>query len=124
MYDQQGNYLGIAPGESGGDPTLDSTLGAKVWRWLHPGQERAEYEGMGIEPPPQTTINDVAQQAASDVRNIVTPFADYGKWVIVGLVAYAIIQVVDRIPSQGRVKQYAKQYSRRARRAIARRIEA
>lgn len=46
----------------------------------------------------------------------------YIYWIIAGLVAYAVIKVADRIPSQGHVKRYAKKKIGEARRRVARRM--
>lgn len=46
-----------------GSAAIDDTVGGKVWRWLHPGQEAAEYEMTGKAPPPPTTAGDVLDTA-------------------------------------------------------------
>jgi hypothetical protein len=46
-------------------------------------------------------IADAATKGAQGVFSI-------GKWVVLGLVAYAVIKAADRVPSRGHVKRYAR----------------
>ncbi|MGH6795928.1 MAG: hypothetical protein ACREDH_12225 [Methylocella sp.] len=45
---------------------MPESLGATVFDWLNPGTVAAEYAAVGKEPPPDTSIMDVAQAAKTD----------------------------------------------------------
>lgn len=52
----------------GADTNIDDTVGGKIFRWLNPEQEAAEYRDSGIAPPAPTTFADVSDVAITRAR--------------------------------------------------------
>lgn len=120
-FDENGNLLGDAA-----PVNIDDTFGGKMWRFFHSGQERTEYKDSGVEPPPETTIGDVYEAGARDLREtastVYTESRSLMQWLVIGAVAVAVIYIADKLPSQGNVRRYANRKVRGARRALARHI--
>lgn len=69
--------------------------------------------GRAIALPGQ--VADAAKKAATEGFKILP-------WVVAGIIAYAVIKVADRMPSQGHVKKYVRKRISSTRRALARQI--
>jgi len=69
-----------------------------------------------------TTAAEIPGRVADAAKEGVKDAFDIGKWLVIGLVAYAVIKVADRIPSRGHVKRYAQKKIRVIRRQVARHI--
>lgn len=117
VFDESGMYLGT---------TQDTrSFGAAVWEFFHPGQVRAEAAAMGKDAPSNTqvwgtAIDDMIGAEAETMHNlgetaghIAGGAETLGKWLIVALVAYAVLQVADKVPSQSHVKRAVRKVARR-----------
>lgn len=69
----------------GADTNIDDTVGGKIFRWLHPAQEAAEYRDSGYAPPPATSFADVADTAITRAREAADQAGDFGQKAIKAL---------------------------------------
>lgn len=90
------------PGGLGGLGTLGGpgSIGASVWELLHPAQVQNEARAVGAPVPPimdiiTGAVNDIGTTAQDNVTAGLDTFAKTGQWVVVGLVAYAAIQLLN-----------------------------
>lgn len=86
------------------------SIGGDIWEFFNPGQVQQEYEmsgKIGAEPPPIVDImggaaEDATVRAAENIQQgaqaVVDNASVIGKWLVIGLVAYAIIQVMPHVP--------------------------
>lgn len=69
-----------------------------------------------------TTASEIPGRVANVAASAGKIGFDAGKWIVIGLVAYAVIKVMDRVPSRGHVKRYAQKRIRSYRRQLARHV--
>jgi hypothetical protein len=122
----------IAPQPRLGSTQDTRSFGAAVWELFHPAQVIAENGPPGSPPTigaPTTyggvwqgAFDDAMTAAAEGEHNAGEAIVSGGKWLTVIVVAVAIIVVADKIPSQGRIKQYGRKKLRQARQHVAKRI--
>lgn len=86
------------------------SIGGDIWEFFNPGQVQQEYEmsgRIGAEPPPISEImggaaEDATYRAVENIQEAGAAVAEnaqvLGKWIVIGLVAYAIIQVMQVVP--------------------------
>lgn len=137
IYDELGTIIGVVPGEGRShvglvDDTIDNTFGGKMWRFFHPGTEKAENQGTApgdrntAELPPEVTIGDLYEAGATELRTGGAVVYNESKSlitiVVIGMVAYFGIQLMDRMPSNGSVRRKVQHYRKRAAHAVSRRI--
>lgn len=66
-----------------------------------------------------TTTAEIPGRVADVITSAAPTALNIGKWIVIGLVAYAVIKVADRVPSQGHVKRYGQRKLREYRRRLA-----
>lgn len=105
VFDQDGNNLGLNPGESGGVPRDDWSFGASLWELFNPSQVQAEDAAIGAKPRTyeeifgdafggimaagEETREQVVQESKATLDRIGTP-------LLIGVVAVAVIAVLTR----------------------------
>jgi len=119
VYDEIGNAVADDYRHASGlgqttskTPTDQFSLGAAIWEFFHPSQVQAEQVATG--QPVQTTSEvlssaageafGAAQETASNigtsVQNIASGAQTLGKYLVVGVVAVAILAVLSRLPKR------------------------
>lgn len=103
-FDQQGNNLGLLPGESSGTPD-NWSFGASWWEYLNPQQVQQEDVAIGKAPRTYSEIQQDAiggmvnaaeetrQEIVQEARKIATVA---GPLIVAGVVAVAVIAVMTR----------------------------
>lgn len=103
-FDQQGNNLGILPGESSGTPD-EWSFGASVFELLNPGTVQREDAAIGAAPRTYTQIWDDAfygmASAAEETRQEVVAETKrlaftIGPVIVIGLIAAAVLVVASK----------------------------
>lgn len=104
--------------------------GAGLWEFFHPGTVQDEYAAVGARVIPSRA--DIQGQAVdrmiTTARDDASATFDTGtgivKLVVLGLVAFAVIEIAGKLPApkQSLRGSVVKHYRRRAARAISRRI--
>lgn len=84
-----GDVLGLV------ERPIDETVGGKIWRWLNPDAEAAEYGAVGKEAPPPVEFGDVMQTVSERYQEVTAEAVDFGGKaakvaLLVGLIAAAL----------------------------------
>lgn len=99
--DRNGTVYGLAGMKGMGQFVPWGSFGGDIWEFFNPGRVQDEYRAVGKEPPPMTEIisgaaADATERAAENihagVETTLMGAQQITKWVVVGLVAFAIIQ--------------------------------
>lgn len=104
IFDQQGNNLGILPGESAGTPD-NWSFGGSFWEFMNPGQVQQEDVAIGKAPRSYGEIyqdafggivnaaEETRQEVVTEARRIATVA---GPVIVAGVIAVAVIAVMTR----------------------------
>jgi hypothetical protein len=100
-FDQEGNQLGILPGESAGTPD-EWSLGASLFEFFNPGKVQQEDAAIGAAPRAYTEImgdafggmvnaaEETRQEIGAEAKRMATTV---GPVIVIGLVAAAVLAV-------------------------------